>query len=389
MAESIVMPQLGESVTEGTISRWLVHIGKKVNKYDPLCEVESDKVSAEIPSTISGIVTEIVVQEGETVGVGTLICCIAAGDEAVQPESAETQRSVSDQASQEEDANIAEPVKPIYSPAVLKLIQDHGLELSQFAGTGRFGRLTRNDVLDFIEKRNQPAYSEKIPVSAIRSSIAKRMARSKGEIPHAWTMVECDVTNLVRYRLEVKDDFKRKESVPLTYFPFFVKAVAEALKKFPIMNSQWAGDSIIVHKSINISIAVATDQALFAPVILNADQKNIAELAKEVHELAKKAREGRLTMKDQTGGTFTVNNTGSFGSVLSAPIINHPQAAIVTFEAIVERPVVSNKMIVIRDMVNVCLSMDHRVLDGFVCGSFLQSIRQKLEGYGPETSLYE
>lgn len=228
---------------------------------------------------------------------------------------------------------------------------------------------------------------ETIPVTAIRKTIAKRMLESKREIPHAWLMVECDVTNLVRYRDRIKEEFQKKEGVPLTYLPFFIKSVAEALKEFPVLNSQWADDRIIVKKAVHISLAVAADQALFVPVIKDADQQSISGLAKAVNELAKKTREGRLTAEDTTGGTFTVNNTGSFGSVLSAPIINPPQVAILSLEAIVKRPVVLDNQITVRDMMNICLSLDHRVLDGLVCGRFLQRVKQKMEGYGTDTGI--
>ncbi|GIP18630.1 lipoamide acyltransferase component of branched-chain alpha-keto acid dehydrogenase complex [Paenibacillus montaniterrae] len=366
MAESITMPQLGESVTEGTIIRWLVQIGDKVKQYDPLCEVTTDKVTVEVPSVTSGVITEIVVSEGDTVQVGAVICRI---------ETAE------------------------FSPAVWKLIQEHGLDSSQLKGTGRFGRITRNDVMEFLEKRGalvedmgspseQGELEEKVPVTAVRKAIARRMSQSKQEIPHAWTMIECDVTSLVQFRNEIKEQFQRTEGVALTYFPFFMKAVTEALKEFPILNSQWAGEHIILKKEINLSFAVAADRALYTPVIRNADRMDIAGLARTVHQLARKARAGSLTIEDVSGGTFTVNNTGSFGSVLSAPIINYPQAAMLTFEAIVKRPALVDGMLVEIDKVNMCLSMDHRVLDGWVCGQFLQRIRNRLESFGTGTDLY-
>jgi 2-oxoisovalerate dehydrogenase E2 component (dihydrolipoyl transacylase) len=200
-------------------------------------------------------------------------------------------------------------------------------------------------------------------------------------------MVEVDVTNLVNFRTKVKDEFKRREGLNLTYLPFFVKAVVEALKEYPMINSTWAGDKIIVRKNINISLAVATEDALYVPVIKDADQKSLIGIAKAVDDLAARTRAGKLSIDDMSSGTFTVNNTGSFGSVLSAPIINSPQAAILSIETIVKRPVVVNDMIAIRSMVNLCLSLDHRVLDGLVCGRFLQSVKQKLEQIGPETKL--
>jgi 2-oxoisovalerate dehydrogenase E2 component (dihydrolipoyl transacylase) len=384
MTEKVVMPKLGETVTEGTVSRWLVKAGDQVKKYEPICEVTTDKVAAEVPSTSDGTILEIMVQEGETVPVLSLICYIEAKRE------------------------------PRFSPAVLKLAQEHKLDLSMLQGTGTGGRITRLDIMELVEgKRLQstadvqeaesPADSSSqpktfieqfsqedqiIPVSSVRKSIAARMLQSKHDAPHAWSMVQCDVTNLVQYRSGVKDEFKKKEGINLTFMPFFIKAVVEALKEYPIINSQWDGDKIIIKKAIHISIAVATDDALFVPVIKDADQKSILGLAKEVDNLTKKSREGKLTMEDMSGGTFTISNSGSFGSVLSAPIINQPQAAIVSMEAIVKQPVVIHNMIAIRDMMNICLSLDHRVLDGLVCGRFLQSVKQKIESYGADTKVY-
>lgn len=429
MAENIVMPKLGESVTEGTISKWLVNIGDQVKKYDPVCEVITDKVNAEVPSSFSGTISDIVVQEGETVAVGTLICRITVGDQAIPPVESKMPAAAHDQEAADVPAQAA--VNPRYSPAVLKLAQENNLDLSRMEGSGAGGRITRKDILDLLQGKRQDAAApvpkaespskimaqpiesardipqpsvsvdalsavhsssdqagETIPVTAIRRTIAERMVKSKQEIPHAWLTVECDVTNLVRYRDRIKEEFKQKEGIHLTYLPFFIKSVVEALKEFPILNSQWAGDHMIVKKAVHISMAVATDQALFVPVIKNADQKSIFGLAKAIDELVKKAREGRLALEDITGGTFTINNTGSFGSILSAPIINPPQVAILTVEAIVKRPIVIDNMIAVRDMMNICLSLDHRVLDGLVCGRFLKSVKQNIESYGTETGLY-
>jgi len=445
MANKVLMPQLGESVTEGTVSKWLVRVGDTIEKYAPICEVATDKVNAEVPSTLAGTVTEIVVAEGQTVSVGTVICMIAA--EGVDAGGGQAQSQTHGQAGQqvkEQGGAVAGAgatvelsavpanagAKQRYSPAVLKLAQEHGLDLTLIKGTGAGGRVTRLDVLDLVEAGGQTAvaavaqaergavagagasYAASIaatvaasvapeaakpvaapplqangedvvlPVTSVRKTIANRMVQSKHDAPHAWMMIEVDVTEIVAHRNKIKDDFKKQEGFSLTYLPFFMHAIVEALKEFPIMNSQWAGDSIIMKKAINVSIAVATDDALYVPVIRDADQKNVLGLAKAVDQLARKTREGKLTMDDMSGGTFTINNTGSFGSVLSAPIINQPQAAIVSLEAIVKRPVVlEGNMIAIRDMMNICLSLDHRVLDGLVCGRFLQSVKSKLEGF--------
>lgn len=427
MATKVTMPQLGESVTEGTISQWLVSVGDQVKKYDPLCEVMTDKVSAEVPSSFAGTIKEIVVKEGETVEVGALICYIeeeganASGAASNASDVKEEHVTVSSRNEQgAADTAGDQSMKRRYSPAVLMLAQEHGIDLEQVEGSGRGGRITRKDLLQLIESgqapvqqtKNQPSAGSgtvqmtaregipsdrqpssidegvKIPISGVRRAIATKMVQSKHEAPHAWTMIEVDVTNLVSYREKVKDEFKRKEGINLTYLPFFIKSTVEALKEFPMINSQWAGDHIIQKEEINVSLAVATEDALYVPVIKRADEKSILGLAKAIDELAKKTRQGKLTTEDMQGGTFTVNNTGSFGSIQSAPIINYPQAAILSVEAIVKRPVIKDGMIAIRDMVHLCMSLDHRILDGFICGRFLQSIKKKLESIGEETNLY-
>lgn len=415
MATKILMPQLGESVTEGTITKWLVKVGDRVEKYSPLCEVITDKVNAEVPSTVTGIVDEILAAEDETVKVGTVICLIREESSQEATELANDVQTIANDVSLQPSEN-DRSMKQRYSPAVLRLANEHNIDLTLIQGTGLDGRVTRKDVMRYIEgKQTQgvtPSQSPKvasvekteevskaerpivqsvppsivptfgdteIPVTPVRRAIAQRMTQSKHEAPHAWMMVEVDVTELVNYRQKIKDDFKKKEGITLTYLPFFIKAVVDSLKEYPMLNSQWAGDKIILKKEINISIAVATDDALFVPVIKKADEKSIVGLTRSIDELVRKTRKGKLTQDDITGGTFTVNNTGSFGSILSTPIINYPQAAILSVEAIVKRPVIYNNMIAIRDMVNLCLSIDHRILDGLVAGKFLQSVKYKLE----------
>ncbi|MFC5713291.1 dihydrolipoamide acetyltransferase family protein [Thalassorhabdus alkalitolerans] len=422
MAEKITMPQLGESVTEGTISKWLVKPGDKVNKYDPIAEVMTDKVNAEVPSSFTGTITELVAGEDETIQVGDLICYMEVeGKGSTDQRSKENVQPPKEEEKQSTDSS-AQSMKTRYSPAVLRLAQENDIDLSTVQGSGRGGRITRKDVLSLVNKGAKPAREEKhdtyeepkkrapsieqkqqieekqksesgdqeIPVSGVRKAIAVNMVRSKHEIPHAWTMVEVDVTNIAKFREANKKKFKEKEGISLTFFPFFMKAVVEALKEYPELNSTWAGDKIIRKKDINLSIAVATEDALFVPVVKHADEKSIKGLARSVQDLAGKVRNGTLKGEEMQGGTFTINNTGSFGSVQSMPIINHPQAAILSVESIVKKPVVmEGDMIAIRHMVNLCLSLDHRVLDGLVCGRFLSSIKTRLESFDPESeSLY-
>ncbi|TQR19597.1 dihydrolipoamide acetyltransferase family protein [Psychrobacillus vulpis] len=431
--EQIKMPQLGESVTEGTIEKWLVKPGDHVNKYDALAEVNTDKVTAEVPSSFTGIIKELIANEGDTLAVGEVVCTIetegGATEEVVEaaPEqpTAETVKPAEVQ-KHAAPVNREKGAKARYSPAVLKLSQEHGIDPTLVNGTGNEGRITRKDLLKIIESgeipvasqveqepkaeqvsatpQTQPAAAPKtapvnvpvavgdieIPVTGVRKAIAANMLRSKHEAPHAWTMIEVDVTNLVQYRDSLKTEFKSKEGFNLTYFAFFVKAVSQALKEFPMMNSMWAGDKIVQKKDINISIAVATEDALFVPVIKNADEKTIKGIAREVNELAAKVRSGKLKSDEMQGGTFTVNNTGSFGSVQSMGIINYPQAAILQVESIVKRPVIMDGgMIAARDMVNLCLSLDHRVLDGLVAGRFLARVKEILENITKDnTSIY-
>ncbi|WP_040286565.1 dihydrolipoamide acetyltransferase family protein [Sporosarcina koreensis] len=435
--ESIKMPQLGESVTEGTIEKWLVKPGDHVEKYDSLAEVNTDKVTAEVPSSFSGIIKEIITEEGQTVAVGEVVCTIETEGGAQADEPAAVP-AAEEPASEMPAAGSQKPSTPLkkekgsasgrYSPAVLRLSQEHDIDLSLVDGSGRDGRITRKDIQAIIDsgEKPQPKTEEssasqpepapsapaqqaakapaasgtanvptapgdvEIPVTGVRRAIANNMLKSVHEAPHAWTMVEVDVTQLVQYRDSLKADFKKKEGFNLTYFAFFVKAVSQALKEFPMMNSMWAGDKIVQKKDVNISIAVATEDALFVPVIKQADEKTIKGIGREISELAGKVRSGKLTSAEMQGGTFTVNNTGSFGSVQSMGIINHPQAAILQVESIVKRPVVmDNGMIAVRDIVNLCLSLDHRVLDGLVAGNFLARVKEILESVSPDnTSVY-
>lgn len=414
----IMMPQLGESVTEGTISKWLVAPGDSVKKYDPLAEVTTDKVNAEVPSSYTGVIAELLAGEDETLAVGEPICTIETDE---SPEAIVTFQNDEDGPNTQVKADEAgEKMSGRFSPAVLKLSQEHGIDLSLVKGSGQDGRITRKDLRKLIQSGNIPekrlpeqviqpkvAAPEKpylhesrndrglsgeieVPINHIRKTIASHMVQSAQEIPHAWMMMEADVTNLVRYRDSLKDEFKRQEGFNLTYFAFFVKAVAHALREFPMMNAMWAGDKILQKRDINLSIAVASDGDLFVPVIQRADELSIKGIAREISLLASKARKGKLESKDIRDGTFTVNNTGAFGSIQSMGIINHPQAAILQVESIVKRPVVmENDGIAVRHMVNLCLSIDHRVLDGLMGGNFLKRVKSILENISAEnTTIY-
>jgi 2-oxoisovalerate dehydrogenase E2 component (dihydrolipoyl transacylase) len=292
------------------------------------------------------------------------------------------------------------------SPVVRRLAAEHGVEISSISGTGIGGRVTKKDIEGFVERQEtapEPAKITKPEVvpqratihdgdrvedlTGMRRAIAGRMARSKQEIPHAWTLVEVDMTGLVALREREKAAFLEREGVKLTYLPFIVQAAVEALKENSVINSVWDGDRIVLRKKINVGVAVDLEDALVVPVIPDADGLNVTGLARRIDDLVGRARGGGLTADDVSGGTFTVNNPGSLGSVASAPIINHPQAAILQAEAIVKRPVVIDDAIAIRSMMNLEISFDHRILDGGAALRFLNAVKRRLEGYGPQSSV--
>jgi 2-oxoisovalerate dehydrogenase E2 component (dihydrolipoyl transacylase) len=449
VAKPVTMPQLGESVTEGTITRWLKAEGDEVEIDEPLAEVDTDKVNAELPSPVAGKIEKFLVSEGSTVDVGTEIALVAgesdspaadapprenvaadapteefpaSGTEA-QPvaQGSERQRvavpadSDGDGRGEIEDAETLRLTRS--SPVVRRLAEEHGVEIAEIPGTGTGGRVTRKDIEGYIEEQEErgakreeyappglqeerKAFAEpeieRVPVydgdrvedlSGIRRAIANRMSASKREAPHAWTMVEVDVSGLVALREREKEAFTEREGVKLTYLPFIVKAVVESLKVNPVLNSVWDGDRVILRKRINIGVAVDLEDALIVPVIADADESNILGLARKIEDLVRRARARNLGTDDVSGGTFTVNNPGSLGSVVSTPIINHPQAAILSAEAIVKRPVVIDDAIAIRSMMNLEVSFDHRVLDGGAALKFLNAVKHRLEAYGPESGI--
>ena len=430
----IDLPHVGESVVEGIIGKWLKQPGEAVRKYDPLVEVVTDKVTMEVPSPVSGVIARLLVEEGETVPMGAPIMEIDT-DETPEPIPLVPVETGTPEQPRQASSTIGHLVKDVklvgptgggmvdnaaglpidraddadggrrrYSPAVRRLAQEHNVDLTRVTGTGMGGRVTREDVERFIESAESDGtvlsaeVSSPVPeggsqddtelrLSPVRRLIAQHMVRSATEIPHAWTMVEVDVTGLVRYRESIREKFEDREGVALTYLPFFIHAVAGALKENPKLNSTWAGDKIVLKKRINVGIAVAAPEGLIVPVIHDADGTSITALARASRDLTAKARDGRLALSDVQEGTFTLNNTGALGSIASQPIINHPQAAIMTTEAVQKRPVVIGEGIAVRSMMNVCLSFDHRIIDGAESGSFLQAVKTRLEAIGPDTPL--
>lgn len=435
MAIEIVMPQLGESVTEGQIVRWLKKPGDPVARFEPLVEVLTDKVTVEVPSPAEGRLAAIQVREGETVPVGAVIALLettertaerpasgpGAGPASGEPgEPAAAVSPASGRPEAEPSAGRSageEDGKPLYSPAVRRLAREYGVDLSRVRGTGEGGRVTREDVLAYVaamkgqqappaappaavqplpapprpapapEPAVRPA-GEAVTPSPVRQVIARRMVESWTTIPHAWTMVEADVTALVALREQIRESFLQREGFELTYLPFAIKAVVEALQEHPELNASWQDGRIVRHRTINISVAVGLEEALLVPVIREAERLSVIGIARALHDLVRRAREGRLTADDTAGGTFTVNNTGALGSVLSAPIINPPQAAILTTEAIQRRLVVlKDDQLAIRSIMNLCLSFDHRIADGVQALRFLNAVKRRLEAFGPGVPL--
>lgn len=425
-------------MTEGTIARWLKAEGDEVEKDEPLCEVDTDKVSAELPSPFAGKIEELLVSEGTTVDVGTEIALVAVEGEEESPDgelparedAAQTeaqpatkddgkQRVVAAAARRNDGRGEMKSAKTLRltrsSPVVRRLAEEYEVDIAEISGTGIDGRVTKKDIEAYVEEREEerevfappeapepemmPAREpapERVEVyegdrvldlTSIRRAIADRMSRSKREAPHAWSMVEVDVTELVELREKVKEEFAEREGVRLTYLPFIVEAVVEGLKEHPVLNSVWDEDRIVLRKRINIGVAVDLEDALIVPVVFDADELNILGLARRIDDLVRRARSRQLEPDDLAGGTFTVNNPGVLGSVVSVPIINYPQAAIISAEAIVKRPVVVDDAIAVHSIMNLEVSFDHRVLDGGAALRFLNAVKRRLEGYGTESEL--
>jgi 2-oxoisovalerate dehydrogenase E2 component (dihydrolipoyl transacylase) len=412
----IKMPQLGESVTEGTVDKWLKREGDFVKRDEPLVEVVTDKVNAEIPSPFAGKLVKITVTEGETVRVGAVLAQIevagaAKADETPPPAKAPpAARAESASPASRPAATPAIPVPARaapppaeggndhsrLSPAVRKLAAEHGIDATALRGSGMGGRVTRDDILAAAEggaataassapaaatrpARTDGAREELMKLSVMRKAIAEHMVRSLATSPHAWTLQEVDVTNLVRYREAEKEGFRARHGVALTYLPFVIQIVCDAIKQFPWLNSTWTDDGVMLKHYINMGVAVSIPDGLIVPVLKDADQRGFTELVRSLNDLIERARSKQLKPDDVQGGTFTLNNTGATGSVASQPIINQPQAAILTTESIVKRPVVIGDAIAIRHVMNMCLSFDHRIIDGMMAGQFLAFIKKHLE----------
>ena len=439
MNEKIIVPVLGESITEATVAKWLKNKGDKVNVDEPIVELETDKVNLEVPSPTDGILTDINSENGKTVEVGSVLGIIEAVSEAekkiekVQPVEEEkkekvtkktepTQKKESDQRSKESsnivnlefeknqspkifDDNIIEEEPLILtkefseekeerslnknknlSPAVRKIISDKNIDINQIKGTGKDGRVLKGDLLNLMnevpkanERKLKFGEEERIQMSKLRQTIAKRLKEAQNNAAMLTTFNEVDMTEIIKMRKDNQNDFQKRFGVKLGFMSFFVKACVLGLKLFPSINAEIENNEIIYKNYYNISFAVGTDRGLVVPVIKNADEMTFAEIEKKIKLLSDKAREGKLVIDDLQGGTFTISNGGVYGSMLSTPILNPPQSGVLGMHNIVDRPISINNEIIVRPIMYLALSYDHRIIDGKESVSFLKTIKQNLE----------
>jgi len=427
MATEVKMPQLGESVHEGTIGKWLKQPGDRVARYEPLVEVITDKVNVEMPSPLAGVLGKILVPEGQTVVAGTPIAIMeeSGGAAASATATAEPAPTAAAGATAHDGrapgAEAARSGAARLSPLVRRLAEEHRLrldELQSLQGSGAGGRVTKDDVLRYLQTRGPaaPAARPAAPapgepgaaggpfgappaapaavapraegdrlqtLSIVRRAIAERMSRSAREIPHAYGVLDVDVTTLTRHRAAYKEAWRAREGTNVSLTAFVVRALSRALRAYPLVNSTFTPEGILLKQAIHIGIGVAAPDGLIVPVIKHADQRSVVGIAREIDALASRARQGKLAPDDIAGGTFTLTNAGVYGSIYSMPIINHPQAAILSTDAVVRRPVVVGDGIAIRDVMNLGLGFDHRIFDGALAMQFLTHIKRQLEEFAP------
>jgi pyruvate dehydrogenase E2 component (dihydrolipoamide acetyltransferase) len=428
MPTDVIMPQMGESIFEGTITKWLKKPGDKVQRDEPLFEISTDKVDAEIPAPASGVLQEIKVAEGNTVQVNTIVGTISADGESAAP--AKTAPAPTPAPAQKKEAAApAPPPQPAptpspahetqdedvrSSPLVRKLAREHNVDLSQVSGTGIGGRITKQDIMAFIEKGpatapapspapapaqpspSQPSRSapaavpgDVVPMSQMRKIIAQRMIESRRTSAHVHAMFEVDLTRIVNLRNKLKNSFEQRNGARLTFMPFFVRAAIIALQQFPIVNASIEGDNIRYHRHVNAGIAVALDWGLIVPVLKNADELNFLGLQRGITDLGERARSKKLTPADVEGSTFTITNPGQFGAVFGLPIINQPNSAIMGVGGITKQPMVitdkdGNDSIAIRSVVHLTLGYDHRLIDGAVADQFMAVVKKALENWSED-----
>jgi 2-oxoglutarate dehydrogenase E2 component (dihydrolipoamide succinyltransferase) len=416
MSEQILVPVLGESITEATVAKWLKKVGDTVQADEAIVELETDKVNLEVPSPIDGVLSEINSMDGETVEVGALLGTIS--HDGAQPsekmiitkiESKKTENNVvnleikketpkvfieSEEENpliltnevKEDKLNTSNKINEILSPAVRKIVVENKIDLEKIRGSGKEGRILKGDLISMMGANPQPSerkikhgQEERIKMSRLRQTIAKRLKQAQENAALLTTFNEVDMTNIMEMRKENQEDFQNRYGVKLGFMSFFVKACVAALKTFPSVNAEIDGDEIIYKNYYNISFAVGTEKGLVVPVLRDADQLSFADIEKNIKTISEKAREGKITIEDLQGGTFTITNGGVYGSMLSTPILNLPQSGVLGMHNIVERPIVVEGEIKIRPIMYLALSYDHRIIDGKESVSFLKMVKENLE----------
>ena len=425
MSEKIVVPALGESITEATVSKWLKKAGDSVDADEPIVELETDKVNLEVPSPITGVLTEINSKDGSVVEVGALLGSVSENGSGVKPTLTKNEE-VKKQEIEPNENNVIklDPIKkepkvfeetlkveeqsekPLVlsdevveqaptinntqnqtlSPAVRKIVAENKIDLATVQGSGKDGRVLKGDLISMMganpkpsERKIQYGQEERIKMTRLRQTIAKRLKQAQENAALLTTFNEVDMTNIMQMRKENQEDFQSRYNIKLGFMSFFVKACVVALKNFPAVNAEIDGDEIIYKNYYNISFAVGTDKGLVVPVLRNADELSFADIEKNIKEISEKARDGKLAIEDLQGGTFTISNGGVYGSMLSTPILNLPQSGVLGMHNIVERPAVVDGEIKIRPIMYLALSYDHRIIDGKESVSFLKMIKENLE----------
>ena len=425
MSEKIVVPALGESITEATVAKWLKNTGDSVDADEPIVELETDKVNLEVPSPITGVLTEINSKDGSVVEVGALLGSVSENGSGVKPRSTKNEE-VKKQEIEPSENNIIklDPIKkepkvfeetlkveeqsekPLVlsdevidqgptinntqsqtmSPAVRKIVAENKIDLATVQGSGKDGRVLKGDLISMMganpkpsERKIQYGQEERIKMTRLRQTIAKRLKQAQENAALLTTFNEVDMTNIMQMRKENQEDFQSRYNIKLGFMSFFVKACVVALRNFPAINAEIDGDEIIYKNYYNISFAVGTDKGLVVPVLRNADELSFADIEKNIKEISEKAKDGKLAIEDLQGGTFTISNGGVYGSMLSTPILNLPQSGVLGMHNIVERPAVVDGEIKIRPIMYLALSYDHRIIDGKESVSFLKMIKENLE----------
>ena len=425
MSEKIVVPALGESITEATVAKWLKNTGDSVDADEPIVELETDKVNLEVPSPITGVLSEINSKDGSVVEVGALLGSVSENGSSAKPSPTKNEEVKKEEIKPSENNVIKlDPIKkepkvfeetpkeeeptekPLVlteevveetpkfnntqsqtlSPAVRKIVAENKIDLATVQGSGKDGRVLKGDLISMMganpkpsERKIQYGHEERIKMTRLRQTIAKRLKQAQEDAALLTTFNEVDMTNIMEMRKENQEDFQSRYNIKLGFMSFFVKACVVALKNFPAVNAEIDGDEIVYKNYYNISFAVGTDKGLVVPVLRNADELSFADIEKNIKEISEKARDGKLTIEDLQGGTFTISNGGVYGSMLSTPILNLPQSGVLGMHNIIERAVVRDGQIIIRPMMYLALSYDHRIVDGKEAVSFLKNIKDSLE----------